>query len=107
MKKVADEGGGVGVLDPDTGTETRHAPLYKVLIHNDPVTPIDFVLCVLLKVFSLKMEKAIQITLEAHHTDAALVTVETMERAEFHVEQCKSLSSAAKFPLAFSMEPDA
>jgi ATP-dependent Clp protease adaptor protein ClpS len=94
------------VQDPVTKPKERHAPLYKVLIHNDPFTPMDFVVSVLLKVFNLQYEKAVQIMMEAHKTEIALVTVETLERAEFHVEQCKSLSGARGFPLSLTYEPE-
>lgn len=92
--------------EPDQATQTRYAPRYRVLIHNDDKTPMDFVVAILTHVFKLQFEAAVQIMIEAHKSGLALVTVEPLERAEFHVEQCKSLSSTRKLPLTFTMEPE-
>jgi ATP-dependent Clp protease adaptor protein ClpS len=90
-----------------TGTETRLAPLYRVLIHNDDKTTMDFVIYVLRTVFTqLTEEDAIAVMLEAHHTGVALVCVETLEQAEFHVDQAHSLARGAKYPLTFTYEPE-
>jgi ATP-dependent Clp protease adaptor protein ClpS len=95
------------VLDrPETVERTKHFPRYRVLIHNDNKTPCDFVVAVLLRVFALQTPKAIAVMAEAHHTGVALVTVEPLEQAEFHVEQCHSLARTRKYPLALSMEPE-
>jgi len=80
--------------------------MYRVLIHNDDKTTMGFVVQILVSVFALQNEKAIQIMLEAHDTQVALVTVETLERAEFHVEQCRSLARAQKYPLTLTIEPE-
>jgi ATP-dependent Clp protease adaptor protein ClpS len=95
------------VPKPATGTETRLAPLYRVLIHNDDKTPMDFVVYVLRTVFTqLTEEDAIAVMLEAHHTGVALVCVETLEQAEFHVDQAHSLARGAKYPLTLTYEPE-
>jgi ATP-dependent Clp protease adaptor protein ClpS len=91
----------------ETGTDTRLAPLYRVLIHNDDKTTMDFVMYVLRVVFpKLTDQDAIAVMLEAHHTGVALVCVETLEQAEFHVDQAHSLARGAKFPLTFTCEPE-
>jgi ATP-dependent Clp protease adaptor protein ClpS len=90
----------------EAGTEARLAPRYRVLIHNDDKTTMDFVVYVLRTVFTrLTEEDAIAVMLEAHHTGAALVCVETLEQAEFHIDQAHSLARGAKFPLTFTCEP--
>jgi ATP-dependent Clp protease adaptor protein ClpS len=90
-----------------TGTETRLAPLYRVLIHNDDKTTMDFVIHVLKTVFAQLTEgTAIAVMLEAHHTGVALVCVETLEQAEFHVDQAHSLARGAKYPLTLTYEPE-
>ena len=91
---------------PKTDPKTRLCPMYRVLVHNDEVTTVGFVVMVLKQIFSLPQAKAVEVMVEADKTGVALVTVEPLERAEFHVEQCKSLSSAAKYPLTFTYEED-
>lgn len=95
------------LTEPVTDSETRLAPLYRVLIHNDDVTPMDFVVRVLAEVFHLGVTRSIAIMLEAHVKGVAHVVTEPLEQAEFHVDQTRSLSRARHFPLTFSIEPEA
>jgi len=91
---------------PEVHPETRLTPLYRVLIHNDDVTPMDFVVQVLRTIFSLQVPKAVEVMWEAHHTGVAHVVTEPLEKAEFHVEQARSLSRGRSWPLTFSIEPE-
>lgn len=89
---------------PETSVETRLSPRYRVLIHNDDVTPMDFVVRVLGQIFHLGMARSMQVMLEAHLKGVAHVVTEPLETAEFHVDQARSLSRARQFPLTFSVE---
>ena len=91
---------------PETGTETRLVPMHRVLIHNDDVTPMDFVVRVLCSIFSLSEARAVEVMWEAHHSGVAHVVTEPLEKAEFHVEQARSLSRGRGWPLSFSIEPE-
>ena len=93
--------------EPETGTETRLTPMYRVLIHNDDVTPMDFVVKILTEVFRLGTFRAFQAMLEAHTAGVAHVVTEPLERAEFHVDQCRSLARPRGFPLSLTYEPEA
>ena len=94
------------VTEPVAGSETKLAPLYRVLIHNDDVTPMDFVVRVLAEIFHLDATRSISIMWEAHTKGVAHVVTEPLEQAEFHVDQARSLSRARKYPLTFSIEPE-
>ena len=91
---------------PVTDTETQLSPLYRVLIHNDDVTPMDFVVDILAEIFRLPTDRAVDVMMEAHSKGLAHVVTEPLERAEFHVDQCRSLSRARLFPLTFTIEPE-
>lgn len=93
---------------PETVTEnkTRHVPMYRVLLHNDDKTNIDFVVYILITVFRKDPQAAVAITLEAHDHGVALIVVEPMERAEFHRDQVHSLARAQKYPLTITYEPE-
>ena len=88
----------------ETAAETRLAPLYRVLIHNDDLTPMDFVVRVLGDIFHLDWSRSVHVMYEAHQQGVAHVVTEPLERAEFHVDQAKSLSRARHYPLTFSVE---
>lgn len=92
--------------DTETKDVTKLAPRYRVLIHNDDVTPMEFVVKVLIEVFGLNGIRAAKIMLEAHFKGVALVTVLPLEEAEFRVEKAHALARTAKFPLTFSYEPE-
>ena len=94
------------VAEPVTGSETKLSPLYRVLIHNDDVTPMDFVVRVLVEIFRLDASRSIDVMMEAHTKGVAHVVTEPLEQAEFHVDQSRSLSRARHFPLTFSIEPE-
>ncbi|GAB4193835.1 MAG: ATP-dependent Clp protease adaptor ClpS [Roseiflexaceae bacterium] len=79
---------------------------YKVIIQNDDVTPMDFVVQVLLVIFELDMVRAEVVMLEAHHTGHALVTMLPLREAQERVYIAHSAARAAGYPLSFYLEPD-
>ena len=95
------------VTEPIADSKPKLAPLYRVLIHNDDVTPMDFVVRVLMEVFRLEGPRAVEVMMEAHTRGVAHVVTEPLEQAEFHVDQTRSLSRARHYPLTFSIEPEA
>ena len=96
-------------VEEETGTDrqTRLSPLYRVLIHNDDRTPMDFVVHILKSIFRLDESRAVDVMFEAHETAVAHVVTEPLEHAEFHVDQARSLSRGRGWPLTFSIEPEA
>ena len=94
------------VVDPTTEEQTRHAPRYRVIIHNDPVTPMDFVVRVLTSIFHLSDQQSITVMLEAHHTGCAHVVTLSLEEAEFRVDRAHSLARGRGYPLTFTLEPE-
>lgn len=94
--------------DTETRSDSKsgYFPPYKVLIHNDDVTPMDFVIFVLQTFFSKPLEHAFVIMKEAHVKNIALVGVYPREQAEFRVDQSHSAAQTHKFPLKLSIEAD-
>lgn len=87
-------------------TRVRPAPRYKVFVHNDPVTPMLFVVDVLRGIFGLDGKRAAAVMLEAHTSGIAFVVALTLEQAEFRVEQAHLRARAARYPLTFTYEPE-
>ncbi len=92
------------VADPKAKRRTRLAPQYKVLLHDDDITPMDFVVAVLTRFFQLGLADATRIMVEAHNTGVALVAVMPLELAELRVEQVQSVARTCKYPLTLSIE---
>lgn len=84
----------------------RHMPMYKVLIHNDPVTTFQFVVYILMYVFSKDINTAWSLANEVHTSDVGLAGVYPLEHAEHLVDLATSRARTEKFPLTFSIEPD-
>ena len=93
------------LVAPETEERTRLAPRFRVLIHNDDQTPMDFVVVILTGVFGRPQLDAQRIMLEAHHGGVALVAVYSFEQAEYRVGRAHSLARTRKWPLTFSIEP--
>jgi ATP-dependent Clp protease adaptor protein ClpS len=94
--------------EPETEVRenTRLAPRYRVLVHNDDVTPMEVVVAVLLSVFHLGFESAEQVMLEAHRTGIALVAVLPLEEAEVRCDMAHTRARGLGYPLTFTYEPE-
>ena len=95
------------VVTPDTDTEadTKIAPRWKVILHNDDVTTFEFVIELLVKLFNKPHSEASRLTHEIHNSGSAMITVTSFERAELYVEQVRSLARPRGYPLTATMEP--
>jgi ATP-dependent Clp protease adaptor protein ClpS len=91
---------------PAEDAESRLARRHRILIHDDDVTPMDFVVQVLIGIHRLDAERAVEVMLEAHHTGCALVRRLGLEEAEFRVAESHAAARARGFPLTFSVEPE-
>jgi ATP-dependent Clp protease adaptor protein ClpS len=87
-------------------TETELEDLYRVIIHNDSITPMDFVVRVLTEIFFLGTPNAMEIMLKAHITGTAYVQTVSKSEAEKRIHKAHSLADAEGYPLQFSMEPE-
>ena len=93
------------VLEPVVVSETKPAPLWRVILHNDDVTTMDFVVHLLVTIFGKGQAEAVRLMLEVHHVGASTVATCPQERAELYVEQVHSLARGRGFPLCASAEP--
>lgn len=83
------------------GDAGEHA---KVLVHNDDVTPYDFVIVILRAVFGLPPAEAERVTLRAHVTGVAHVMTLPVEEAKHRVGRAHATARRAGFPLSFTIE---
>lgn len=88
-----------------TETTTRLCPMYKVIMHNDDETPMDFVVEVIVQVFNKELLRAVEIMLQIHYLGQGLAGVYALEHAELKVDQTHSLAKTHKFPLTCTIEP--
>jgi ATP-dependent Clp protease adaptor protein ClpS len=96
----------------DTGVATatrtekklKKPKLYKVLLHNDDYTTMEFVVYVLQAIFHHDETKAVQIMLHVHRMGIGVAGVYTREVAETRVSQVEELAREHEFPLRCSLE---
>ena len=88
----------------ESTTDLREPSLYRVLLHNDDYTTMDFVVQILEIVFSKQPAEAMKIMLNVHRRGVGLCGVYTAEIAETKVAMVHHLAQEHKFPLKCSME---
>ena len=93
-------------LDTDNSVLTETPKLYKVLMHNDDYTPMDFVIFVLLKFFNKSESDAHKIMLDVHNKGVGLAGVYSFEVAESKVTQVNQFSKNNQHPLKTSFEEE-
>ena len=100
-----EEEGGVAT-EQEARPKVDKPRLYKVLLHNDNYTTMEFVVMVLIIVFHKPEAEAVQIMLDVHHRGIGLAGVYPHEIAETKVQRVLQLAQQAQFPLMCTMEPE-
>lgn len=78
--------------------------LYRVVLHNDHYTTMDFVVEVLAKVFHMPTAKAVQVMLDVHKKGVGICGVYTFDIAVTKVSQVHQMARTREFPLKCSYE---
>ncbi len=84
--------------------ELDKPPMFKVLLHNDDYTTMEFVVEILQKVFHKTAAEATRIMLIVHKSGKGVCGVFTEDIAETKVEIVHHLARKSGFPLRCSME---
>lgn len=88
----------------DYAVELEEPKMFKVLLHNDDYTSMDFVVEVLMEIFHKTLEQAEQITIEIHEKDVGVCGVYTFEIAQTKTQQVKRRAKQNDFPLLATLE---
>jgi ATP-dependent Clp protease adaptor protein ClpS len=94
--------GQTAVVEPER--RTKEPRLYRVLLHNDDYTTMEFVVMVLMKVFHHPEPTALRIMLHVHQKGMGVAGVYPFEVAETRVAKVGELARANEFPLRCTME---
>ena len=101
-----DDGDGDTTVVTKTKPKTQKPPLYKVLLLNDDYTPMEFVVHVLERFFSVTHAHAVEIMLTVHKKGVAVVGVYSHEIAETKVAQVMDFARRNQHPLQCTMEKE-
>ncbi len=94
-------GTGLGL---ETEKKLQEPKMYRVLLHNDHFTTMDFVVEILMKVFHMPAAQATQIMLDVHRKGMGMCGVYTFDIAATKVNQVHRMARAREFPLKCSYE---
>ena len=86
--------------------ETAHDPLYRVIIHNDDVTPMDFIIHILMTVFFVPELNAATIMYTAHLNGSAYVQTLPKQEASRRINKACFSARLKSYPLQLSMEAE-
>ncbi len=95
---------GHGSTEEKTGLE--HPKHYKVLLHNDNYTPMDFVVDLLITIFGKDRFSAMQVMLNVHNLGHGVCGVYTYEIAETKLAKVHELANQHEYPLKATMEEE-
>ena len=97
-----DEGGVSTVIKPKIQLPKK----YKVLLHNDDYTTMEFVIFVLQSVFHKSIDEAERIMFEVHQKGIGTCGIYTFEIAESKAKKVERLAREQAHPLICSIEPE-
>lgn len=100
------DGGGQGQVGVATKTraKAKKPSQYKVLMLNDDYTPMEFVVLVLKRFFSMDLEQATRVMLHVHQRGVGVCGVFTYEVAETKVNQVMDFARQNQHPLQCTLE---
>jgi ATP-dependent Clp protease adaptor protein ClpS len=109
--RASDEDGGKDTDGADqvgVATKTRAKPKkpsqYKVLMLNDDYTPMEFVVLVLKRFFSMDLEQATRVMLHVHQRGVGVCGIFPYEIAETKVNQVMDFARQNQHPLQCTLE---
>jgi ATP-dependent Clp protease adaptor protein ClpS len=88
----------------DTREKAKEPSMYKVLMHNDDYTTMEFVVNVLVSIFNKSQRDAEEIMMRIHKEGLAICGIYTYEIAETKVTEVHNLARHNGFPLKSTFE---
>jgi len=92
--------------DFEVSLEIKEPDMFRVLLHNDDYTSMDFVVDILMRIFHKNLEDAQMIMIDIHEKGKAVCGVYSYEIAQTKAHQVKQLAKQNEFPLLATIEKD-
>lgn len=90
----------------ERAVELQEPPWYSVILLNDDVTTMEFVIIVLMQIFHYSLDEARILMLKVHETGSAVCGIYPHNVAETKVAQVYAMAKANNFPLQCRMEEE-
>ena len=95
-----------GAAKERTSSRVEEPKRYRVIMHNDDFTTMDFVVRVLREVFFKPTGEAEQLMLDVHQKGQAIVGIYTYDIAKSKVRKATDMARAENFPLRLTFQPE-
>lgn len=95
-----------GEVRTRSSQRTARPPLYRVMLHNDDFTTMEFVVEVLVSVFHREYTDAVRVMLDVHTQGVGVAGVYSYEIAETKAAKVMRLAREREFPLMCSLQED-
>ena len=90
----------------ESKTKLEKPKLYKVLLHNDDFTTMEFVVFVLEYVFNRSEAESVAIMLNVHNTGVGVAGIYPHDIAYMKSNKTMSLAKAREYPLLCTIEEE-
>jgi ATP-dependent Clp protease adaptor protein ClpS len=90
----------------ESETKLEKPKLFRVLLHNDDYTTMEFVVFILQAVFHRSDAEAVVIMLKVHNEGVGTAGVYTYEVAKMKAEKAMNIAQAREFPLLCTVEEE-
>lgn len=90
----------------ETSLELEEPKMFKVLLHNDDYTSMDFVVDILMSIFHKNVLEAEKIMIQIHEKGIGICGVYSYEIAQTKVQQVRQKAKQNEFPLLATVEED-
>jgi len=100
------EPGNANQIDTEDQQKIELPKKYKVILHNDDYTPMEFVVEILIDVFKKDEMTATNIMLNVHNLGQGVCGIYTFEIAETKVARVMDMAQQHEYPLKASMEAE-
>ncbi len=98
--------GNINQLETEDEQKIDLPKQYKVILHNDDYTPMEFVVEILIDVFKKDELTATNIMLNVHNLGQGVCGIYSFEIAETKVARVMDLAQQHEYPLRASMEAE-
>ena len=79
---------------------------YHVIMHNDDITTMDFVIMILKEIFLYDDNMSVDLMLQVHNAGKAIVGTYTYDIAYSKVQKVTSMAKKENFPLQLTIQPE-
>lgn len=94
------------IYKEEVRVNVKKPSLYKVIIHNDDYTTMEFVVDIIVKVFHKSATDAVKIMLDVHNIGKGMVGIYSYDIAISKISKVKEMARSEGFPLKLSLEEE-